>query len=121
MDLHNQVIDQGDGYWVKIEAWTVSISPDIPHGIRYSLTLHEPYGDRILGYDNAHAIRLPKKFKYAGVRLPYDHRHLYKNDQGVPYAKNQCNKGSVRFLRAYFGVVVFCILGSPGSFSDPSH
>ena len=85
MDLHNQVIDQGDGYWVKIEAWTVSISPDIPHGIRYSLTLHEPYGDRILGYDNAHAVTLPKKFKYAGVRLPYDHRHLYKNDQGVPY------------------------------------
>jgi len=62
LDLHNQVIDQGDGYWVKIEAWTVSISPDIPHGIRYSLTLHEPYGDRILGYDNAHAVTLPKKF-----------------------------------------------------------
>ena len=64
---------KGGGYWVKIEAWVVPASKDIPHGIRYSLTLHEPYGKRILGYDNAHAVKPPKKFKYAGTRLPYDH------------------------------------------------
>ena len=86
LDLHNQIIDQGDGYWVKIEAWVVVVSADIPHGIRYSLTLHEPYGKRILGYDNAHAVKPPKKFKYAGVRLPYDHKHRHISDKGVPYA-----------------------------------
>ena len=86
LDLHNQIIDQGDGYWVKIEAWVVVVSADIPHGIRYSLTLHEPYGKRILGYDNAHAVKPPKKFKYAGVRLPYDHKHRHISDIGVPYA-----------------------------------
>ena len=86
LDLHDQIIDQGDGYWVKIEAWVVVVSADIPHGIRYSLTLHEPYGKRILGYDNAHAVKPPKKFKYAGVRLPYDHKHRYISDKGVPYA-----------------------------------
>ena len=66
LDLAGSVIDQGDGYWLKIEAWSVEPSKEMPHGIRYALTLHEPYGKRILGYDNAHGIKPPKKFKFAG-------------------------------------------------------
>jgi len=85
IDLHDQIIDQGGGYWIKIEAWVVGASTDTPHGIRYSLALHEPYGKRILGYDNAHAVKPPKKFKYAGTRLPYDHKHRHVSDKGVPY------------------------------------
>lgn len=85
LELHDQVIDQGQGYWVRIEAWRVAESRFVPHGIRYALTLHEPYGKRILGYDNAHAVRLPKKFKFSGTRLPYDHRHHHVSDKGVPY------------------------------------
>lgn len=50
-----------------------------------SLTLHEPDGRRILGYDNAHAVKPPKKFKYAGRRLTYDHKHRHESDKGVPY------------------------------------
>ncbi len=45
----------------------------------------KPYGRRILGYDNAHLIKLPKKFKFAGQILPYDHRHRHVSDKGVPY------------------------------------
>lgn len=85
LELNDQIIDQGDGYWIKIEVLQVKQTADIPHGIRYSLTLHEPYGKRILGYDNAHAIKLPKKFKYAGRRLNYDHKHRHISDKGVPY------------------------------------
>ena len=85
IDLHEQVIDQGGGYWVKIEASRVEATAETPHGIRYTLTLHEPYGKRILGYDNAHAVKSPKKFKYAGRRLTYDHKHRHANDKGVPY------------------------------------
>lgn len=85
LDPHDQIIDQGDGYWVKLEAWVVPVSKDIPHGVRYALTLHEPYGKRILGYDNAHAVKPPKKFKYAGTKLPYDHKHRHVSDKGVPY------------------------------------
>jgi hypothetical protein len=85
LDLHGQIIDQEGGYWVKIEVWAVPVSRDIPHGIRYSLTLHEPYGNRILGFDNAHAVKPPKKFKYSGIRLPYDHKHRHASDKGVPY------------------------------------
>ena len=57
----------------------------IPHGIRYSLTLHEPYGKRILGYDNAHAVKAPKKFKYAGRIQAYDHKHRHISNKGMPY------------------------------------
>lgn len=85
IDLHDQIIDQGGGYWIKIEAWRVDSTANIPHGIRYALTLHEPYGKRVLGYDNAHAVKLPKKFKYAGQRLTYDHKHRHVSDKGVPY------------------------------------
>ena len=85
LDLNGYIVDQELGCWVKVEAWRVIATPEIPHGIRYSLTLHEPYGKRILGYDNSHAIKPPKKFKYVGQRLTYDHKHRHISDKGVPY------------------------------------
>jgi hypothetical protein len=85
LDLHDQIIDQGGGYWVRIEAWRVNATEEIPHGVRYALTLHEPHGKRILGYDNAHAVKQPRRYKYAGRRMPYDHKHRHAKDKGVPY------------------------------------
>ena len=84
LDLSGQIIDQEDGYWVRIEAWEVDRSDDIPHGIRYSLTLHAPSGQRMLGYDNAHAVRA-RGGRYGGRRLPFDHRHRHPADVGFPY------------------------------------
>jgi len=83
LDLHQEVIDQDDGYWVKIEAWEVPASDPIPHRVRYSLTLHNPRGLRILGYDNAHAVQM--KSGYSGRKLTYDHKHRSANDPGVQY------------------------------------
>ena len=85
LDLSESVLDQGNGYWIKIQALSVPPSEFIPHGIRYAPTLHEPYGRRILGYDNAHAVKPPKKFKFAGQRLAFDHKHRHVSDQCVPY------------------------------------
>ena len=85
LDLHGSIIDQGSGYWVKFEVWKVDASAQIPHGIRYSLTLHEPLGKRILGYDNAHGTRMPGKYKYVGRILPHDHKHRHVSDKGVHY------------------------------------
>jgi len=34
----------------------------IPHGIKYSLTLHDKYNKRIIGFDNAHAFKTKKVF-----------------------------------------------------------
>ncbi len=101
LDLHDEIIDQGDGYWIKIEAWKVDSTPVIPHGVRYSLTLHEPYGKRILGYDNTHSIKPPKKLKYAGRILAYDHKHRHVSDKGTPYEF----KDAHQLLADFFGEV----------------
>ncbi len=85
LNLNDSVLDQGDGYWIKIVAWSVLPTAFIPHGIRYSLTLHEPFGKRIMGYDNAHGLKPASKFKYAGRRMPYDHKHRHAADEGVLY------------------------------------
>jgi hypothetical protein len=51
--------------WVKFEAYEVKeVTPQIPHGIRYSLTLHDRYNKRIMGFDNAHAFKAKIK-KYS--------------------------------------------------------
>ena len=85
LDLHGQIIDQGGGFWIKIDAWIVPVTDMVPHGIRYSLTLHEPQGMRILGYDNAHQIRSPGKFRYAGKRRSFDHIHKHGGEEIVHY------------------------------------
>ena len=57
----------------------------MPADVRCSLTLHDRHGTRVLGYDNAHAVKPPKKFAFAGRRLPYDHKHRTAHDKGVRY------------------------------------
>lgn len=42
--------------------------------IRYSLTLHDSHNQRVIGYDNAHAVK-PKRKAYGGVRHNWDHKH----------------------------------------------
>jgi len=85
LDLDGSILEQEGGYWIKIEARRIPPSEHAHHGIRYSLTLHDKYGARVLGYDNAHAVKPPKKFKYAGQRMTYDHKHRHVSDKGVPY------------------------------------
>jgi hypothetical protein len=80
----NIEVQNNAGYWIKIEACRVKASPDRPHGIKYSLTLHSPEGDRLIGFDNAHAVR-SSGFKHVGKRYPYDHRHRHVHDEGVTY------------------------------------
>ena len=84
--MDGSILDQGDGYWVKIEVRLQDRSTEArPHGISYSLTLHDPTGERLLGFDNAHAVKPPKRKKYGGRRVKYDHQHRNPGDRGVPY------------------------------------
>lgn len=85
LDLDGSILEQEGGFWIKVEARRMGASATAPHGIRYSLTLHDIHGTRVLGYDSAHAVKPPKKFKFAGQRLPYDHKHRSSGDKGVPY------------------------------------
>lgn len=67
------------GYRVKIEARRVAETKARPHGLKYSLTLHdERTGRRIYGLDNAHAA--------SRRRHEFDHRHVYSRQRIVPYA-----------------------------------
>jgi Family of unknown function (DUF6516) len=65
------------GYQVKIEAQRVEATKGRPHGVKYSLTLHDPHGRRIYGLDNAHSARRR--------RPEFDHRHVYGRRRLVPY------------------------------------
>jgi hypothetical protein len=46
LDLDGYVLEQESGFWIKIEAKRIDPTEFIPHGIRYSLTLHNRHGKR---------------------------------------------------------------------------
>ena len=72
LDLDGQVlvVDPDGGHWVRFVVTRVAVSPEKPHGIDYSLTLHGPGGERLVGFDNAHPVAEQKRGD------PQDHRHL---------------------------------------------
>jgi hypothetical protein len=61
-------------YWVKFEVKEVAVTAERPHGLDYSFTLHDGDGERILGFDNAHAIT-EVSGPGARTRVEYDHKH----------------------------------------------
>ncbi len=84
LDLSGEThfVDDKQSYWVKYEVTRIEPTDEKPHGIDYSLTLHDPTGKRILGYDNAHPTKATdgpggKKTK------SQDHKHRY--DTVRPY------------------------------------
>ena len=85
LELHGIEYTEANGYWYKFESWKVEPSKEIPHGIRYNLTLHDNYNKRIMGFDNAHAVKSRKKGKFKGRIIAYDHQHTSAIDKGTPY------------------------------------
>jgi hypothetical protein len=67
----------GGGYWYKIEAERVERTQQRPHGIKYSLTLHAPSGERLLGIDNAHGIT---EGGGPGKKRPVEWDHEHRNN-----------------------------------------
>lgn len=63
-----------NGHWTKFEAYRVTTSAHIPHGIKYSFTLHDKRNQRLVGFDNAHAIK-PTRKKYGARKVTWDHKH----------------------------------------------
>jgi hypothetical protein len=74
LDLDGEIFPMDNGYWTKYEARRVTPTKQIPHGIRYSFTLHDRTNNRILGFDNAH-IYQPKRKKYGSRKVTWDHQH----------------------------------------------
>jgi len=55
LDLDGEVlvVDPEGGHWVRFVVTRVPVSPEKPHGLDYSLTLHGPDGERLVGFDTS--------------------------------------------------------------------
>jgi hypothetical protein len=76
LDLDGQVlvVDPAGRHWVKFAVRRVAPSAEKPHGLDYSLTLHDDRGQRLVGFDNAHpagASSGPGR----SARKGHDHKH----------------------------------------------
>lgn len=56
LDGTTLVVDPHGRHWVKFAVRRVPCSLERPHGLSYSLTLHSSDGQRLIGFDNAHAV-----------------------------------------------------------------
>lgn len=81
LNLDGEIFPYENGHWIKFEVKKVEESPQIPHGIKYSLTLHNKKNDRVIGYDNAHSFKSSKK--YSAKKVTYD--HIHKEEKIVAY------------------------------------
>jgi hypothetical protein len=81
IDLDGQVlvVDPVGNYWVRFSVTQVAVTPDKPHGLDYSLTLHGPDGKRLVGYDNAHPVGRQQRGD------PQDHRHRLRTVKPYEY------------------------------------
>ena len=76
--LDGTVLVQEFNFWVKIEAKrTKFFNIGRANNIKYSLTLHNTKGERILGYDNSH--------KTVSGQKQFDHVHEFKTNKVKPY------------------------------------
>jgi Family of unknown function (DUF6516) len=96
LDLDGQVfvVDPEGGHWVSFVVTEVPVSPEKPDGIDYSLTLHGPDGERLVGFDNAHP---EGKQKRGG---PQDHSHRLKTIKPYEY------QDAAALLAAFWEMVV---------------
>ncbi len=73
------VVDPDGNHWVRFVVTRVPVSPEKPHGLDYSLTLHGPENQRLVGFDNAH----PVGRQVLGG--PQDHRHRLRTIRQYDY------------------------------------
>jgi hypothetical protein len=82
--LDGFLAEVGGGFWVKIVARRVPPDAHRPHGVSYTLTLHDPGGRRVFGIDNAHVVRLTRgpAGRSSAAR---DHLHRGESVRGYSY------------------------------------
>ena len=84
LNLDGEVFPMDKGCWTKFEVKRVTPSRNIPHGIKYSLTLHDRHNRRIIGFDNAHAFK-PKRKKFGARKVTWDHKHHQERVSAYEY------------------------------------
>ncbi len=106
LNLDGYIFWPNHHYWVKFEARLVKQTPFIPHGIKYSLTLHDRNNTRILGFDNAHAIKMKGRHreKYVCRHVTWDHVHKF--NKITPYAFESASQLLDDFWKAVDKIVL---------------
>ena len=86
LELDGQVlvIDPETKHWVRFVVRGVPASETKPHGLDYSLTLHGPDGERLVGFDNAHAVR-SRAGPGGKTGAALDHKHRLKTVRPYKY------------------------------------
>ncbi len=85
IDGQKLAVDEEGRYWVEFRAKTVKPSPERPHGLNYALTLYDRQtGERLVGFDNAHAVASTKG-PGGKKRRKHDHRHRLRTIQPYDY------------------------------------
>jgi len=72
------------GYHATFRFWLAKSKVQRTHPYRYELVLHDPNGNRIMGYDNAHPVRW-KSGQFTQQSKSPDHFHRDRSDKGRPY------------------------------------
>ena len=78
------VVDPETKHWVRFVVTRVEATEAKPHGLDYSLTLHDPDGERLVGFDNAHRVRL-RSGPGGKPRGAQDHKHRLKTVKPYEY------------------------------------
>ena len=89
------------GHSIRFAVTRVPVTSMRPHGISYSLTLHAPDGTRLVGFDNAHAVRASRG--PAGTRKELDHQHRLGTTR--PYRYSDALKLLEDFWREVYAVL----------------
>ena len=86
LDLDGQVlvVDPEGDHWVRFVVRRVPASEARPHGLDYTLSLHDASGERLVGFDNAHGVR-ERAGPGGGKRRARDHRHRLKTVRPYDY------------------------------------
>jgi hypothetical protein len=100
-------IDAAARYAVRFVVKSVPETPERPHGLSCSLTLHDERGARFVGFDNAHAA--PSRKGHAR-RMVQDHRHRLRTTRAYEYR-------DAATLLADFWAEVYAILKERGELS----
>lgn len=100
LDLDGQtvVLDE-QGHVVRFSVKQVKPTRHRPHGLSYSLTLHDRTGRRLLGFDNAHSVERPGG-RFVEQPRVYDHVHRGAQDAGKPYEFSNAGRLLVDFWAA---------------------
>jgi hypothetical protein len=77
-------VDADGRYLVRFVVKQVAVDAQRPHGLSYSLTLHDEAGERLVGFDNAHAVAARGgPSRRAGLK--HDHRHRLRTVRPYDY------------------------------------